>query len=189
MAQALLIPDPTYDPASQRLIGIWAAQLDDQLRILEHLVAELEVADLEWQPRPGINTIGMLLAHLAVVEAFWMQAVAGDEAEDADSVVRRTVGISMVDDGLPLAADGRHPRSLAGMSRDAYLGMLEAARRGTHDVLRSWSDQDLDQICALEEDTVSRSWIVYHVLEHFCCHLGQIRILKRDLAAIGEGRE
>lgn len=180
MTKHLLSLDPAFDPASQRLVGIWAAQLDDQLDILEHVVAGLGVADLEWQPRPGVNTIGMLLAHLAVVEAYWIQAVAGDQHDDADRVVRRCIGIGTADDGMPLAADGQHPQSLAGREPDTYLGLLKAARRATHEVLRSWHDHQLDQTCEIEKHTVSRAWIVYHVLEHFCCHLGQIRVLKRD---------
>lgn len=76
MKNRTLTPDPAYDPETQRLVGSWAAGLDDQLRVLRHVVAGLGVAELEWQRALGHNTIGMLLTHLAMSEVYWLRGVA-----------------------------------------------------------------------------------------------------------------
>lgn len=185
MIERLLRPDSGYHPERQKLLGMWAAQLDDQLRILRRVVEGLEPAQLEWQPRPGTNSIGMLLAHLAIVEVDWLQAVAaGEEAREAD-VVREVLGIGIDDDGMPAESEGGHPEALAGWPLERYLALLERAREATHATLRGWDDADLEQVYEVEDGSMrlSRAWIVYHVLEHLSCHLGQIRVLRRQLRA------
>jgi len=55
-----------YDPKTQGKIGLFAAQFDDQLARLKKEVVSLTVEQLDWQQKPGMNTIGMLLAHLSL---------------------------------------------------------------------------------------------------------------------------
>ena len=45
-----------YDPKTQGRIGLFAAQLDDQLKLLKKDVKNLTVEQLEWQQRPGSST-------------------------------------------------------------------------------------------------------------------------------------
>ncbi len=176
-----------YDPKTQRVLRYEAAQLDDQLRDLQDVVAGLHVEHLQWQPEPGRNTIGMLLAHIAVAEVFWMQvAAAGPHGTpEAEGRVKEVIGIAGHEDGMPLAACGAHPASLAGMRIEDYLAMLADAREATHATLSSWQDEDLVQTYVLEDDRISRAWTVYHVLEHLSSHLGQIRLLKRGMKDTG----
>ena len=49
------------------------ASLDDQHALLVRDLEGITPAELEWQQRAGMNTIGMLLAHIAIVEVFWTQ--------------------------------------------------------------------------------------------------------------------
>lgn len=174
----LVAPDG-YNTSTQRAVGLFAAQLDDQLCRVAEAVAELDTRHLEWQPQPGVNTAGMLLAHLAVSETYWINvAVVEIPLEpDGDNLILKIIGIRMDDDGLPIASDGRHPATLAGKSREDYLGMLERARRATHDVIRAWTDSDLERAYRLRDFTVTRSWTLYHLLEHFAVHRGQILLL------------
>jgi uncharacterized damage-inducible protein DinB len=168
-----------YDAAACPRMASFAAQLDDQLRLLKSHVAGLEVAHLEWQPHPGVNTVGMLLAHLAVVDVWWISIAPHGvtRGQEADAVFRRIIGITMDDDGLPCPPDGTHPRALAGKHLSDYVQMLDAARASTHAVLRTWRDADLASTYTLRDRTISREWTVYHVLEHFCAHSGQILLL------------
>lgn len=169
-----------YDPAANPRVASFAAQLDDQLSSLKKAVAGLETRHLEWQPSPGVNTIGMLLAHLAVVDIWWMRIAPREiPAEpDGEKIMLETIAIRMDDDGLPLAADGRHPASLAGRNLYDYLRMLDEARAVTHSELRQWREEDLATTYRLRDRIITREWTVYHVLEHFCGHYGQIRLLK-----------
>ena len=170
-----------YDPDTQRTVAYAAAALDDQLRRLKESVDGLDVAALEWQEAPGRNTIGMLLAHMAVAEAWWIQAGSQGIAdrEQIDGILRGIIGIGAQDDGMPLAPDGAHPEALQGKAPSDYFSMLERARTATHVVLRSWQDEDLDVPVELRGRTVTRGWILYHVLEHTVAHYGQLLFLLR----------
>ena len=53
-------------------IAWFVSRLDDLTGVLYGDLADIAPAELAWQPAPGFNTIGMLLAHLAVVETSWI---------------------------------------------------------------------------------------------------------------------
>jgi uncharacterized damage-inducible protein DinB len=176
-----------YDNSSQRIVGLFAAQLDDQLRRLKEAIAELNTTHLEWQPGPGTNTVGMLLAHVAIAEVYWTNiAPLGMPLEpDGDNLILKTIGIRMDDDGLPLKPDGRHPATLSGKSLADYVNMLDKMRAATHATIRTWHDTDLDNSFTLRDATVTRSWALYHILEHFATHYGQILMLKHLMRDTG----
>jgi uncharacterized damage-inducible protein DinB len=176
-----------YDTSSLRVVALFAAQLDDQLRRLKEAIAELNTTHLEWQPGPGTNTVGMLLAHVAIAEVYWTNiAPLGMPLEpDGDNLILKTIGIRMDDDGLPLKPDGRHPATLSGKSLADYVNMLDKMRAATHAALGNWLDADLETAYPLRDMTVTRSWTLYHVLEHFANHYGQILMLKHLMRDTG----
>lgn len=191
MEERKLTISSAYDSSSQAMVGIFAAQLDDQLKLLKSSVKHLETNHLEWQPQPGMNTIGMLLAHLAVVEVFWIN-VAAQEIHlepDGEAIMKATIGINMDDDGLPSKPGDRHPATLQGKTIDFYLTMLDKARAKVHEELRTWSDNDLPGMYTRKrgdkEIKISRMWTLYHVLEHFSGHFGQILLLKHLMRDAG----
>ena len=187
MPELLLPAPPTYDPRAQAIVGLMAASLDDQSRRLRETVAGLQVEHLEWQERPGRNTIGMLLAHLAGTEIGWFYVVCGGLSnEDGKRVVRDHLGIDS--DGIPLPPDGMHPTHLEGRDLVNYEDLLARARRATHALLTTWDDASLDTTATFGARTVSRRWVLYHILEHFAAHYGQITSLlhcMRDHAVPG----
>lgn len=180
-----------YDTDMQAVVGTLAASLDDQLRRLREMVEGLEVSHLEWQTAPGHNTIGMLLAHLALVEIFWIVITPTEHGwnEAAAATVKDLIGVE--DDGIPLPTDGTHPDYLAGFTLARYDEMLSAARARIHEELRTWTDASLDESIVFQRrkgpGRVTRRWIIYHVLEHFAAHVGQIGLVKhlmRDRGAL-----
>jgi uncharacterized damage-inducible protein DinB len=182
--RSLSLPAPEgYDLPDQRTVVYMAAQLNDQTQLLKESVRGLQPAALEWQPAPGLNTIGMLLAHMAVAEAWWMNAgVRGIADRDrVEAIVHGVIGIDPADDGMPIAPDGTHPDTLRGRTLDDYLALLAKARAATHAVLREWSDADLDRTVQLREQDIALEWILYHVLEHFSVHYGQILLMRHLL--------
>ncbi len=183
MQELVLPPAEGYDAASQRTIAFMASQLDDQLRRLKTSVDGMMVAELEWQNEPGRNTIGMLLAHIAVAETWWMQAGAKGlhEPEQVNTIVKGVIGIETHEDGLPLPADGTHPPALEGRTLGDYVSMIDRARLATHIALRGWSDEELETRVAIKDRSVSKGWILYHVLEHMVAHYGQILALQSRL--------
>jgi uncharacterized damage-inducible protein DinB len=178
-----IILPPGYDAQSQRVVGSLVAQLDLQLELLKKSTRDLMIAELEWQPHSGLNTIGMLLAHIAVAECHWLSVVARDIkiGPEGEAVLYEILGLHMDDDGLPLAADGHHPVALAGKTVTDYCGYLDRARESTYAVTRPWSDADLEITHRPGKNLISRHWILYHALEHFAGHRGQIQALRHML--------
>jgi uncharacterized damage-inducible protein DinB len=183
---ALPFPDG-YDKDTQPMTAMFAVQLDDQLYKLKKSVEGLTVEQLEWQLKTGMNTIGMLLAHIAVAETFWTQvAPAGiPHKTEGDKVIKDIIGIGGEDDGLPLPESGKHPETLAGKTLEDYLSMLDKCRAATHNVLQTWKDEDLDTTFVIEDYSFSRSWTLYHILEHLSAHLGQVLLLKHIMVDNG----
>lgn len=170
-----------YDRSTQKLIGCFAIQLDKQLADLKTTLGAPSVAELEWQLDTGMNTIGVLLAHNAVAEAFWINVAAQElkPGPEGDKRIKEITGIGGNDDGVPMPADGKHPDTLKDFTFDDYLRMLDSTRAATHKTLQSWIDDNLDDSYILEGHSFTKAWTLYHVLEHFIGHFGQIRLLKR----------
>ncbi len=183
-----------YKQDTQRIIRLFAGQLDDQYVRLRKAIEGLTVQQLEWQPHPGLNTIGMLLAHLAVVDVWWIVIAPQGQGsfDSAESIFKEIIGIGGDDDGMPIKPDGRHAEALGGRSAADYFAMLDKARAAVHQALQGWSDSGLDELYTLRDRRISRSWTVYHVLEHYAAHFGQILLLKhlmRDAGVLVEEKK
>jgi len=174
-----LARDPTFRPADQSQIALFVAQLDDQSRRLAKSVEGLAVADLEWQPRPGRNSAGMLLAHNAITEVFWIGVATGTtpDREPAERLCREILGIGQADDGMPAAADGGHPAVLAGWELARYIDLLDRARRYLKTTVSTWHDDDLAAWALYRDRETTREWILYHLVEHYAQHAGQVGLV------------
>lgn len=180
-----------YDQKKQKQVALFAAQLDDQLSLLSKSVESLSVKQLEWQQNRGMNTIGMLLAHLAIVDLWWaVIAPKGMQPEpEGDVINMKVIGIRMDDDGLPMPKNGKHPRTLAGKTAKQYLEMLAKARRAVHKELRTWNDSKLPSRFirrrGKKQIQITHTWVLYHLLEHFAGHYGQILLIKHLMRDAG----
>jgi uncharacterized damage-inducible protein DinB len=161
-----------------REIGVFLAQLEDQSRRLAEDLKGITADELQWQPAPGMNTIGMLLAHLAVVEIWW----AGMALDLETPVTEPVIGIPVEGDGMPLAADGLPPAHFAGKDAAYFQDLLTRARAYVRETYARMMDPDLNRMIARTWDEGSRTysvrWILYHTLEHFAGHYGQILLLR-----------
>ena len=159
--------------------GLFVAQLDDQLRLVKEATRGLTPDDLQWQPAPGMNTIGMLLAHLAVVEVWWTKfALGGQPAADVDDVL----GIGGDDDGLPLPEGAPAHALLNGKDLAFYDDLLDRARAFLKSMAKDRAPEDLDREIPRERPDgsirlLNVRWYYYHLLEHFAGHRGQIQLL------------
>jgi hypothetical protein len=99
--------------------------------------------------------------------------------------MKEVIGIRMDDDGIPLAAAGPHPGTLAGKTIEDYFRMLDDARASTHREFRQWRDADLAKTYSFRDRIISYEWTAYHTLEHFCGHYGQILLLKHLMRDAG----
>lgn len=176
MNRYALFSDFTAAAPQRRLVAWLLAQLDDSLGFLRARLSDVGVPELRWQLSPGSNTVGMLLAHLAVTEAYWLNVapLERNTLDGGDSVIRSIVGINTNDDGMPLPPDGKHPPALYSKDWGDYLGMIEKARIRTHEVTACWTDDTLSTTFKHEGQVICNGWVLYHLFEHYCSHLGQI---------------
>ena len=156
------------------------AQLDDQSRLMFEDLEGIGPAELQWQPGPGSNTIGMLLAHIAIVEVFWTQlGPEGLERWDIET----PLAIGMDDDGIPIPAAGSPPANLAGKPLAYYRELHAKARAYAKRVAASLAEADLDRVFQRtrrngQREELNVRWVLYHMLEHFSGHYGQILLLR-----------
>jgi len=166
------------------------ASMDDQSRRLFDEIKDITPDELQWQPHPGMNTIGMLLAHLAIVETWWTMVIV-EKAEPAS--VTPVLGIGDDDDGMPIAEGAAPIALLNGKDLAYYRALNDKARAYVHKQAAGITDADLDaETVRTRPDGssvgISGRWYLYHILEHFSGHYGQILLLRhlyRDRAARG----
>ena len=180
--QSLLRPAEGF---RSREAASFYAQLEDQARILSESVQGMTPQELGWQPERGMNTIGMLLAHNAIVDVFWTQlAILG--IVETDSMP--ALGISMDDDGMPLAPDAEGPANLKGKPLAYYEDLLARGRALVKEAWAKVSDADMDKQTTRERPDGSKRllsvrWAMYHILEHYAGHRGQIQLLRHLYSA------
>jgi hypothetical protein len=174
--------------ASQE-VASFVAQLDDQLRRQKEQTRTLTPADLEWQPAPGMNTIGMLMAHQAIIEVGWT-GIGIEDLQRSEIPFQEILGID--DSGVPLAPDGAPPVTLAGKDLAFFDDLLDRAREHLTRVAAPVRDSALTILRPRTRPNgdlreVEVRWILYHMLEHFAGHFGQILLLQHARQALGVG--
>lgn len=166
--------------------GSFIAQLDDQSERLAADLKELTPDVLAWQPAPGMNTIGMLLAHIAIVEVFWTQVgPLGLTSYETESVL----GIGIDDDGMPIPEGGAPPAGLSGRDLAFYDDLHRRARAYSRRAISALTDTDLDREITRrrrngEVHVANMRWILYHMVEHFAGHYGQINLLAHHVRIV-----
>jgi uncharacterized damage-inducible protein DinB len=182
------MPEPMkriLEPAAgipSRALGLFLAQLNDQTRRLTEDTRSITPAELAWQPAPGMNTIGMLLAHIATVEVGWIQVGARDfKTWEVERVLEKPYA----EFGMPLKEDGAPPTLLAGRDLAYYDSLLARARDYTREALMPFTDADLDRRFQIVRGNGqpfegNLGWVLYHVLEHFAGHYGQVLVLRHQ---------
>jgi hypothetical protein len=176
-SRSFLSPAPDFAAAEA---ASFLAQLDMLTELLDADLKGATPAELEWQAQPGTNTIGMLLAHLAIVDVFWTQIGLRVEAtHDVD----RILGITMDDDGMPIPKDGEPPRNLRGRDLAYYQELIRRGREYLREAARGLADAQLT--IPLERTRANgarhafdRRWVLFHLVEHFAGHYGQILLLR-----------
>lgn len=159
------------------------AQMEEMSGRLHDAIADIKPEELEWQPALGMNTIGMLLAHLAACEVGWaMRAFEGAPIDDIDAFIAKVEAAGQPDDGMG-APDGLPPEYLRGKDWPYFRDRLSRACEYWRAAASKLTDADLDrEIVQLPRGGIQRTysvrWAMYHVLVHFPHHFGQIQMLR-----------
>jgi len=134
----------------------------------------------------------MLLTHIAIVELVWMHLACGGSHDTREARVRAVLGFGLEVDGMPMKATERHSPALADVTAEQYLAWMDKSRMATREIARSWTDADLTRTFDSHGHAFTREWVLYHLLEHFAAHFGQIAALAhamRDNKAAIAARE
>ena len=186
IVQTLLETPPGFRSAT---IARFLWQMDEQRRVLIKDTRGLSAKELEWQPAPGMNSIGMLLAHIAYAENHLAQVgLEGKPTSD----VRAAIGISEQEEGMPLAEGAPPSPALAGRELAWFDALLERARTYTRGVATTFVEGDLAREVRRKrpdgsERVFNVGWVFYHMLEHEAGHHGQINLL-RHLQPVEDAR-
>ena len=180
LIQRIMSPMPgTASP----IAGLFLWQLDDQSRRLIEDTRGATPGELSSQSAPGMNTIGMLLAHIAAVEVGWMRAAV--HGLDRDSI--EVLGIGKREIDIPLREDGLAPSSLGGRDLPYFDDLLARSRDHTRQAIAALTDADLDRRFRTpaswepgSEFEATIGWALYHVLEHQAGHYGQINLMRQQ---------
>lgn len=130
---------------------------------LRDVIAPLSSEQLLLQPAPRMWTLGQIVQHIISVRAGWLSGTLQDEDEKMSEYMLWGQRESPARSGVKLA------RGL-----DETWAFLEAR-------LQSWTAADCAKTFPDEWDgqvyEVSRSWVIYHVLEHDLHHGGEVSLL------------
>ena len=155
-------------------------QMDEQRRALIKDTRGLSANELAWQPAPGMNSMGMLLAHIAYAENHLTQVgLEGKTASDT----KTAIGITEEEEGMPLAEGAPPSPALTGRELAWFDGLLERAREYTRRAAMTLADIDLAREVRRKrpdgsERVFNVGWVLYHILEHEAGHHGQINLLR-----------
>ncbi len=127
------------------------------------------------EPGPGGNSIGTILAHVAVIETDWLYVEILGEDYPVELLallppdVRDAEGHLLATPGLPLA---RH------------LEALNAVRIQLVERVGALLPEDLRHVRSLPDYDVSPEWVLHHLVQHEAEHRAEIAVTR----AVLEGR-
>lgn len=143
------------------------AYLDEYLTKIRFCLDELTDDDLWWRPNEASNSIGNLMLHLAGNLRQWVVSGVGGAGDTRER-------------GAEFAERGPVPRA-------ELFDRLEETVREARGVLEKLDETGLAERRAIQGRDVSVLDAVYHVVEHFAMHTGQIIFLAKARTGRGLG--
>lgn len=123
-------------------------------------IEDLPVEALDWQPGPQMNSIAVLVTHLAGAERYWIGDIVGQDSSD------RVRAEEFQAQGLDAAA---------------LLERLSSAFAHSREVLSQLEVSDLSSLrtSPMHEGDFTVGWALAHALEHSALHTGHIEITRQ----------
>lgn len=139
---------PAFIAESRRLLTA------DYLPKIERSIAALGDDDIWWRPNEASNSIGNLVLHLCGNVHQWIVGGVGNRPVERDR---------------QREFDQRAP-----ISRDELLARLRRVLAEADEVLAGVTTDELGRQRSIQEYDVTVMGAIYHVVEHFSMHTGQI---------------
>jgi hypothetical protein len=136
-------------------------------------VEGLTIEELDHLHDPQSNSIGALLAHIAIVERSYQVMTFQDRPLSAEEKVQWSAALNLGDEAR---------RVLRGRALDDYLHELKAVRQITLESLAARDDEWLER-SVVPAPKINAHWAWFHQAEDEINHRGQIRWLRARLPA------
>lgn len=143
--------DPIFDAYLERLKSLHAD--------IRNLVAELPPDALDWTPRSGVNSIAVLISHIAGSERYWIGERAGNRAIERD----------------------RDSEFLTrGANAASLLALLQESELLAEQVLAEMTPVELSTPKGTLRNgfAYNTAWALWHALEHAALHVGHIEMMR-----------
>ena len=127
---------------------------DDFLPKLKHCLEDLPEQDLWWRPNEQSNSVGNLILHLCGNMSQWILNSMGERQFGRDR-------------DAEFAERGPVPKA-------ELISRIDSTVREVADVLERLPETGLLERFPVQVYSTSRLQAIYHVVEHFSYHLGQI---------------
>src|SRR5438105_962538 len=135
----------------------------DYLPKIERCLTSLSAEDIWWRPNPESNCIGNLLLHLSGNARQWIVS------------------------GLGGASDQRERQAefdaQTGSGKETLLAQLKATVAEVDEVLMKFNSARLLDLYTIQDSNVSALEAIFHVVEHFSMHVGQIIYITKQITA------
>jgi uncharacterized damage-inducible protein DinB len=127
---------------------------------IKESLTELPDEALDWVPGPEMNSLSVLIAHLAGAERYWIGDVARGDPSNRDRDAEFRV------------------RGLDKAALNKLLSDLDTFNSATFETLEL-ADLEKLRYSQRENRQISVGWAITHALEHTATHLGHIQILRQ----------
>lgn len=123
---------------------------------LAHALAPLSSEQLALRAAPHLRSVGLIARHIIGARARWLSNVLkeGDET---------LICLGTWDD----------PDHCAPSAAELVSG-LETTWQVIESALHRWTLADLEEVCHGKEETYTRQWVIWHLIEHDVHHGGEI---------------
>ena len=162
-----ILPLAGYSPTIGRLVAMLAYARQTTLRAVDGLSQE----QLDHLHDDRSNSIGALLAHIAVVERGYQIVTFEDREPSAAEQEEWAAALTLGDKGR---------REIRGRALDFYLDELRRTREATLAALAGRDDAWLEAPLRIAP-ALNAHWALFHVAEDEINHRGQIRWLRARL--------
>ena len=127
---------------------------------IERTIEGLSTEALDWTPGPDMNSLAVLVVHVAGAERYWIGDVVGHDPSDRDR-----------------SAEFRS-RGLDAAALKAYLADSLVHSQGVLEGL-ALPDLDASRVSPRDGREFTVSWCLAHALEHAALHLGHAQITRQ----------
>jgi len=129
-------------------------------REIDKVIAALPEPALDWQPGPAMNSVAILVAHVAGSEQFWI----------GDMTWRGTTQRSRAQEF-----------TTTGLDQAALQTRLASALADSQATLAQLTLADLERACHLQHngERYTVGWALLHALEHVGTHVGHLQLIQQ----------